>query len=121
MLLAAGALPLVAGSPSAASQAPGAAGAAARVGERILAILPGGEIRRLCIHAAALGLAGPSDGARHRVPEKAGLDLSRLVAEDHRAGRVVKVAGVSLSLTEAAWCLAAADSPAAATEKAGLA
>lgn len=46
------------------------------------------------------------------LPAVPGEGLAVRVAADHRAGRIVKVGGVSLALTEAAWCLAAAQAQA---------
>ena len=43
------------------------------------------------------------------VPAGPGPDLRDRVRADHRAGRTVRVGGVSLSVTEAAWCLKAAE------------
>ena len=78
------------------ASAPQPTSAAARIGQRILSSFPSNILSELQLIASDL----------HRKPDAA---LGKRVAADHRSGRVIKVEGVSFSVTEAAWCLAAAE------------
>lgn len=73
-----------------------ATSAAARIGQRIQATLPADVLAQL--RAVASGLAA--------LPAPT---LVTQIAADHRAGRIVKVEGVSLALSEAAFCLSATE------------
>lgn len=69
--------------------------AAARIGQRIQASLPQETLTRILSELPFL-------------PSEPGTALLTRVAADHRDGRIVKVLGVSLAMSEAAWCVAAA-------------
>lgn len=94
-LLATGSGALFCSSPAAAVPCPPSSRAAARIGQRLAAALPAGELGRLRRIAASL-------------PPVADAALAARVAADHRAGRTVSLQGVTLSRTEAAWCLGCA-------------
>ena len=66
-----------------------------RTGRRLLAALPRERLDELRHLAASL-------------PAAPGPDLQARISADHRAGRTIRLDGISLSVTEACWCLTAA-------------
>lgn len=95
VLLATGSL-ATASLPAAASagllKANAPALAIVRIGQRIFASLPQDTLHSVLRVAASL-------------PAAAGTELNTRISADYRAGRTIRLDGISLSVTEAAWCL----------------
>jgi len=72
------------------------AGAAARMGKHILATCSADDIAML-------------RQISQQLPSISSSELSRHVAADHRAGRIIKVDRIHFSITEAAWFVSIAE------------
>lgn len=97
--IAMAALPGAAPANTFSANAQAAGPAAIRIGQRLLTALPWATLEELRHHATTL-------------PAALGPDLQTQISTDHRAGRTIRLDGISLSVTESAWCLMVAENQA---------